>query len=391
MYETLGASAASATRQHPGPSRDSTKMSQVIPTSELRASLEKHNQIFESLLRLIPARFYLSYRPFQDTENIKRIQNEGTSQKMSSGAKRGPKARKLDPNNHKTVIDIQESLAESLHATRRKNPSKSRKEKDLGVSRTDADNSDDAMDDDPRDTQSGNVTELHERYRSRLASFRKERGEVDDDDDGTGVKKREEREKTRKARKEKKERRKKREREKRSATKVQLVVPEPDKHPIEKDNEANVTFSAIPDQPNPKHHKRVVTTSNPHQALAQITAREKKLASLPEEKRAEIEGKDKLVKAQMRLAGVKVKDDVEKLKKSITHKERAKAKSAKEWEERKKNLIKEQAVKQQKRSDNIAMRNDRRKEKRLHLKSKAKGKALDKKSSSSGKPKTKKA
>lgn len=29
------------------------------PTADLRASLEKHNDVFESLLKLIPAQFYI--------------------------------------------------------------------------------------------------------------------------------------------------------------------------------------------------------------------------------------------------------------------------------------------------------------------------------------------
>ncbi|KAG9118487.1 hypothetical protein FRC07_006987, partial [Ceratobasidium sp. 392] len=31
----------------------------ITPSSELRASLERHNQVFENLLQLIPAKYYL--------------------------------------------------------------------------------------------------------------------------------------------------------------------------------------------------------------------------------------------------------------------------------------------------------------------------------------------
>lgn len=32
----------------------------ITPSNELRASLERHNQVFENLLQLIPAQFYLA-------------------------------------------------------------------------------------------------------------------------------------------------------------------------------------------------------------------------------------------------------------------------------------------------------------------------------------------
>ena len=38
-------------------------MSTSISTSELRASIERHNDTFEMLLKLIPARYYLSNEP----------------------------------------------------------------------------------------------------------------------------------------------------------------------------------------------------------------------------------------------------------------------------------------------------------------------------------------
>jgi hypothetical protein len=38
-------------------------MATKVSTQELRASIEKHNEVFENLLRLIPARFYVSREP----------------------------------------------------------------------------------------------------------------------------------------------------------------------------------------------------------------------------------------------------------------------------------------------------------------------------------------
>lgn len=40
----------------------------ATPANELRASLEKHNDTFESLLKLIPPQYYLSQEP--DAEEV---------------------------------------------------------------------------------------------------------------------------------------------------------------------------------------------------------------------------------------------------------------------------------------------------------------------------------
>lgn len=83
--------------------------------------------------------------------------------------------------------------------------------------------------------------------------------------------------------------------------------------------------------PSSKQAKRFMTSSDPHTALAQITARTQKLATLPAEKRAEIEERDRLAKAEIRASGGKVLDDVSRLKKAVKRKESEKSKSKKAW------------------------------------------------------------
>ena len=80
-----------------------------------------------------------------------------------------------------------------------------------------------------------------------------------------------------------------------------------------------------------KKGQQLKTTSDPQQALQQLTSRKEKLATLPEEKRKAIEDREKWAKAEARLEGVKVHDDESRLKKAAKRKEKEKSKSKKDW------------------------------------------------------------
>ena len=116
--------------------------------------------------------------------------------------------------------------------------------------------------------------------------------------------------------------------------KVQLIVPD-----ISKSNDAsqdpstkfaNVSFSTI-NGVTSSISKKFKTSANPQQALAQLSARSEKVASLPEEKRKELEEREKWQKAQARMEGGKVRDDESRLKKAVKRKEKTKEKTKKNW------------------------------------------------------------
>lgn len=92
----------------------------------------------------------------------------------------------------------------------------------------------------------------------------------------------------------------------------------------------NVAFSALAGSTS-KKAARLKTSSNPTQALAQLTARKEELAALPEEKRKTTEDRERWAKAEARIEGVKVKDNEGQLKKAIKRKDKEKVRSKKQW------------------------------------------------------------
>lgn len=140
---------------------------------------------------------------------------------------------------------------------------------------------------------------------------------------------------------------------------------------------ANVQFSALASNKSPSKHK---VSNDPKMALKQITARSGRLAGLSDAQRKEAEAKLKWEKAEARLDGEKVKDDVTKLKKALKKKEKEKNKMREKWyvvecrlthksqtnaapcrDERKQAVKDDIAARDKKRADNLAMRHDRKK------------------------------
>ena len=119
---------------------------------------------------------------------------------------------------------------------------------------------------------------------------------------------------------------------------TQLLVPDiSQSHPSTSTSSypaplTNISFQTLTGTTTTSHlSKKLKVSSNPTQALAQLSARAEKLAALPEDKRKQIEERDKWEKAQVRVEGGKIRDDESRLKKSVKRKEKEKAKSKKTW------------------------------------------------------------
>ncbi|KAI0703023.1 surfeit locus protein 6-domain-containing protein [Cytidiella melzeri] len=389
-----------------------------MPTtlSELQASLEKHNATFETLLNLIPAKYYLVQEQSEEqlaSKYQKNSKKQKAPKQAIKEATKKAKRDKLDPANNKTVLEIQQE-----NALREQEASSKSKGKRKAVVESDGEDEDDhptmevdiSLEGDGSNDEkeieesadfvpmpsTGGIQQLREKLHARMAVLRRgggyrtsdrgygEAGSRDELLEERRAQRAEMRERRRKETKEKIRREaeargkkgKEKEHDKGPSTKTQLLVPDQSSASTSKaapaPGFANVSY-AVAGSSKKSSHNHLKTASNPQQALAQLAARKEKVAAMPEEKQKEIAEREKWEKAEARMEGVKVHDDESRLKKAAKRKEKGKVKSKQNWDERKEQLATSMAAKQKKRADNIASRNERRKDKQTGVKPKGKG------------------
>ncbi|KAG6849469.1 hypothetical protein H0H93_008196 [Arthromyces matolae] len=351
----------------------------VTTQATLRASLEAHNHTFESLLTLIPAKYYfVQNSDEQASKYLKHSKNQKAPKQAIKEATKKGKREKLDPTNNENIIDIQRKANDFVSS-----------EEDDSFMEVDGDldheveGVGEGLEVMPMPT-SGGITQLKEKLHAKILELR-QRGRPRESADGGRDELLEERRAQRAAmrerrRKETKEKIRREEeskgrkgkgkeqptpkekRDKGHLTKTQLLVPD---HKGPTESFATVTFSSLAGaSTSTKKVQHLKLTTNPQQALAQLTARKERLAGIPEEQRRDIMEKDQWATAEARMEGIKVHDDEQRLKKAAKRKEKGKEKSKKEWIARKDQITQAMAAKQKKRTDNIAMRNERRNDKR---------------------------
>ncbi|KAF8452848.1 surfeit locus protein 6-domain-containing protein [Boletus edulis BED1] len=371
-----------------------------ISLDVLRTSIESHNDTFESLLSLIPPKYYLVKEDDADTAVKSKYQKHSKNQKKPKQAVKeaSKKARrdKLDPANQKSIIEIQNeaALEQELNTLNADVDRKGKRKASSPPGEEDSDDDDDAMDVDGLHIndvavpmpQVESIAALKEKLHARMATLRRPSAQNDEPGDRDALleerrqqratlrekRRKETRERIKAETERKNDKGKAKEKDSKSkpvSTKNQLLVTDlpgtSSSGPSSNHDGAltNVAFSALAGSTS-KKAAQFKTASNPTQALTQLTARKEKLAALPEEKRKTVEDRERWAKAEARIEGVKVKDSEGLLKKAIKRKEKEKTRSKKKWEERKEQVTVSMAAKQKKRADNIAMRNERRNVKR---------------------------
>jgi len=109
-------------------------------------------------------------------------------------------------------------------------------------------------------------------------------------------------------------------------------------------------------------------------ALAAAEAKQKRLAGLDPEKRADIAEKDLWLNAKKRAHGERIRDDTSLLKKALKRKEKGKSKSEKEWKDREDAVVKGKQMKDKKREANLKARAEGKGQKGKGKKGKSGGK-----------------
>ncbi|KAG9325500.1 hypothetical protein KVV02_007531, partial [Mortierella alpina] len=359
--------------------------------------IKEHGGAFDSLLKLIPAQYYITKELSEEEQNSKYQHNKKRSapkQEIKERTKKAKKA-KLDPENIKSVTDIQSELASKGDGS--ESEGEDEDDGDSGM-KIDTDE-DDIVEDDSeapviaksaahnfegllaqvhtaaqtRTPAARSITELRAKLEERLAKFRGNRGAVEA---SAAAKKPTSRQSILEARLKRKKDKKaahKLAKEKRASGGSEgLVVKEnegsssgtggrPSASSI--NDKGEVRFSKF-EFDGLQKKKRGPTDAQGQ--LKMVEAHNEKLAALqvadPEKANA-LKEKDTWKKALQLAQGEKVKDDVKLLKKTIKREETFKKKSSKEWGERKSTVSKQKDHKQKRREENLKARIDAAKNK----------------------------
>ncbi|EJU03559.1 hypothetical protein DACRYDRAFT_114937 [Dacryopinax primogenitus] len=366
----------------------------INDAATLRQSLERHNEVFSNLLKLIPLRYYIVENKDEIASKWqKNTKNQKIPKQEVKEATKKAKRANLDPANQKTTLDILRE-EEAAHEAKKSNgdvKGKGKRKAEEMESDDDEDDESAVLHKEPVPMGTGSITELRSKLHERIAALQLKSGrkrpgdetEAGEETDGMPSTKDELLEMRRKKRGEVRDKRRKETKERKAKERTEkegkgkkmgvlppptkLLVPEPPKSRPETTFNVSVTSKTTSSS---KAAKRHIAPSDPTQALAKLSKKQQALDKLDPEARKRREEQDRYEKAEMRIEGGKVHDDPARLKKAAKRKEKEKEKSKKDWDKRKHELQVSAAAKQKKRSDNLLVRNERRKDKKAGIKPK---------------------
>jgi len=301
--------------------------------------LREHSECFDRLLDAIPARFYYQETenlPFQKAKKIKKNQEASADQQRKENTKKG-KIAKLDPENSKTILDIQAERASAK-------PKKTASIADL-KERLHAEIADLAKQRHASEEDAGKGSNQRKRKKAEKAAQKEEEGE-----DGEPKQRRE-------------QKKQKMQREKPSQQKDEAEDDDDGEDSQGSDGEEDIQFGRVltKDESQSKFLNKPKRKVTKEKLLAKAEQFEEFIANADEEKRKEILEKKSWKDALAKATGTKVKDNATLLKKSIKREDKKKKKSQGVWKDRYAKVESEKQARQDKRNANIKAEKDKRK------------------------------
>lgn len=313
-------------------------------TIELEERLAANSAYFNSLIDLIPVKHYL---PVDEEEQANKFyknrQKKAPKQSIKEASRKAKRAR-LDPNQHKTVLEIQKETEEKEATSSSSEQEKDSKLVKAGFS--------------VEKVESGNLEDLKSRLHARIQEFQRKRkaetGKTDQQPrkkkSKTEIKEKNKQKKTAAAKKDK------------SFVKQESS---PDKRIL--NESGDVVFSKFDFMETKKEPRPGTKVKNYSKLLAKAEAHKKKLDTLQTddaEKAKAFKEKHSWSHAMEKAEGVKQHDDPKLLKKAMKKREKEKMKSKKQWKERVDHQKKQTEEKQKQRQKNIKERIEAKKGKK---------------------------
>lgn len=307
--------------------------------NELRERLSSHSACFNSLLKLIPARYYFSENEEEKTNKFYKNKKHKAPKQAVKEATKKAKLTRLDPSQHKTVPEIQVELSDEDGKTAKYGRVVS--VEDVACSSI------------------GDLrTKLHKRI-ELLKGKRKSPSNFNNESDRP----------VKKAKNSAKQRENKTNKKKTvNSSQINSKTAVNNKKTIV-NSEGRVVFSKFDftsDVTKSQGKGKGGAKKNYKKLLEKAESRKKKMEEMKgdnSEKSKEIIETAKWSKALGKSEGVKQKDDPALLKKAIKRKEKQKNKHQKEWKERVENQKQQMKDKQDRRQKNIQNRIDKKKKK----------------------------
>ncbi|KAI7905439.1 surfeit locus protein 6-domain-containing protein [Cokeromyces recurvatus] len=369
--------------------------------------LMRDAQIFDDLLKLIPAKFYVMDKNDETNNKFQHNKRKKAPKQAIKDASKKAKKAKLDPDNAKSIVEVQQEKAKQL-IEKEMNESESDSENEAS---TNNDNESEKMDVDTNafsglvDNESvksestttasstkepaivqpmekSDITQLRNRLHERINELRKKRNAP-----GSNTAKPRSREDILAARNKKKEDRKKaikaqKEKGGKSTSeelvKLDVKKPTSDKlrpsaDSIKMDGDVYFGKLAIGNE-----QKKKKGPSDAKTQLKMLEAKKEKIEKLKEGDKAkanEMVEKEEWNRVLALATGEKIKDDAKLLKKTIKRQEKAKNKSGQEWKKRLDKVKQDEMKKIKKREENIKVKIEDKKNRKKGIKAKASNKA----------------